>query len=101
MPAANMNSDHCGLLFNAIMKRHGLRSNAALARLLGVDVSNISYIRGGRPLSAHMILLIYDKTDLTIEEIRALSGAKPLHGGRNGNDEWRSEGQVDRRSAKR
>jgi transcriptional regulator with XRE-family HTH domain len=60
-------------LLDYLIEAFKLKNNRALAQHLGVTQSAISKIRYGmnKP-SAEFILLIYDKTDMTIEEIRAL-----------------------------
>jgi transcriptional regulator with XRE-family HTH domain len=60
-------------LLDYLIEAFKLKNNRALAQHLGVTQSAISKIRyrSTRP-SAEFILLVYDKTDMTIEEIRAL-----------------------------
>jgi len=60
-------------LLDYLIEAFKLKNNRALAQHLGVTQSAISKIRYGmnKP-SAEFILLIYDRTDMTIEEIRAL-----------------------------
>jgi transcriptional regulator with XRE-family HTH domain len=60
-------------LLDYLIEAFKLKNNRALAQHLGVTQSAISKIRYGmnKP-SAEFILLIYDKTDMTIEEIRTL-----------------------------
>ena len=60
-------------LLDYLIEAFKLKNNRALAQHLGVTQSAISKIRyRNNPPSAEFILLIYDRTDMTIEEIRAL-----------------------------
>ena len=62
------------VLFKYLMDRHSLRTDEDLADFLFCAKTVISATRcGHRNLSARLILTIYDKTDLSIEEIRALA----------------------------
>lgn len=69
-------------LLDRLIEQLGVKNNRALAQYLGVTQSAISKIRYGinKP-SAEFILLVYDKTDLSIEEIRALIGEEENHNG--------------------
>jgi transcriptional regulator with XRE-family HTH domain len=59
-------------LLDHLIDHLNLKNNRALAQHLGVTQSALSKIRyGTNKPSADFILLIYDKTDLSIEEIRA------------------------------
>jgi len=58
-------------LFNEIMFRHKLQTDTQLAKLLFVSPAFICNVRAGRKnLSPRLILAIYDRAGLTIEEIR-------------------------------
>ena len=60
-------------LLDFIIKTYGLKNNKELADALDVTEGLISKIRARvRPPTAEFILKIYDKTDLSIEEIREL-----------------------------
>lgn len=60
-------------LLDFIIKTYGLKNNKELADALDVTEGLISKIRARvRPPTAEFILKIYDKTDLSIEEIRKL-----------------------------
>jgi transcriptional regulator with XRE-family HTH domain len=60
-------------LLDYLIKHLELKNNRALAQHLGVTQSAISKIRyRTNPPSAEFILLVYDKTGLSIEEIRKL-----------------------------
>ena len=60
-------------LLDHLIKRYELKNNRALAQLLGMTQGGISKLRyKTNKVSAEFILRVYDKTDLTIEEIREL-----------------------------
>lgn len=60
-------------LLDFIIKTYGLKNNKELADALDVTEGLISKIRARvRPPTPEFILKIYDKTDLSIEEIREL-----------------------------
>jgi hypothetical protein len=60
-------------LLDYLIEAFKLKNNRALAQHLGVTQSAISKIRyRTNSPSAEFILLVYDKTDLSIEEIREL-----------------------------
>lgn len=62
-------------LLDALIKKHQLKNDAALARLLKVTPPVISKIRHGRlPLGAAMLIRMHEETDLSIRELRALMG---------------------------
>lgn len=64
-------------LLDEIIRRHKLVSDAHLARYLGVSSATICHLRTGqKELSARMVLAIYDKTTMTIEEIRRWAAKK-------------------------
>ena len=59
-------------LLDHLIDHLNLKNNRALAQHFGITQSALSKIRyGTNKPSADFILLIYDKTDLSIEEIRA------------------------------
>jgi hypothetical protein len=61
-------------LFAYIMKRYKLKSDTQLAELLFSSESQISQVRNDRIyLSPRLTLTIYDRTDLSIEDIRRLA----------------------------
>jgi len=61
-------------LFAYIMKRYRLKSDTQLAELLFSSESQISQIRNDRIyLSPRLTLTIYDRTDLSIEDIRRMA----------------------------
>jgi transcriptional regulator with XRE-family HTH domain len=62
-------------LLDYLITAFKLKNSRALANALGMTQGAISKIRAGvnKP-SADFILRVYDKTDLTIEEIRNLIG---------------------------
>lgn len=60
-------------LLDYLIEHLGVKNNRALAQYLGVTQSALSKIRyGANKPSAEFILIVYDKTDLGIEEIRGL-----------------------------
>jgi plasmid maintenance system antidote protein VapI len=60
-------------LLDHLIKRYELKNNRALAQLLGTTEGGISKIRyGTNKVSAEFILRVYDKTDMSIEQIREL-----------------------------
>ena len=69
-------------LLDYLIDHLGVKNNRALAEFLGVTQSAISKIRYGinKP-SADFILTVYDKTSLSIEDIRALIGEEENHNG--------------------
>lgn len=61
------------VLLDHLIEHLELKNNRALAQYLGVTQSALSKIRyGTNKPSAEFILLVYDKTKLSIEEIREL-----------------------------
>jgi hypothetical protein len=74
-PHAN---DASGKLFDRLIESHGLKNDAALSRLLGVQAPIISKVRHGKlPISAETLLIVYRKTKeagkpLSIEQIEEL-----------------------------
>jgi hypothetical protein len=60
-------------LFEYLMKRYKLKNDKELSTLLCSSPSVISRIRNGElRITAKMILFIYDKTKLSIEDIRRM-----------------------------
>ena len=60
-------------LFEYLMKRYKLKNDKELSTLLCSSPSVISRIRNGDlRITAKMILFIYDKTKLSIEDIRRM-----------------------------
>jgi len=60
-------------LFTYLKKKFALGNSLALARFLGVSPALLSKIRHGtKPYSGDFILTVYDKTGMSIEEIRKL-----------------------------
>ena len=61
-------------LFAYIMKRYKLKSDAQLAEMLFSSGSQISQVRNDRLyISPRLTLTIYDRTDLSIEDIRRMA----------------------------
>lgn len=61
------------VLFEYLMKRYKLKNDKELSTLLCSSPSVISRIRNGElRITAKMILFIYDKTKLSIEDIRRM-----------------------------
>lgn len=62
-------------LFDLLLKRMNLESDAALSRVLDVAPSVISKVRNGRvAVNALLMLRIHEATNLSIREIRNLMG---------------------------
>lgn len=60
-------------LLDYLIDTYKLKNSRALAQQLGVTQAAISKIRYGvNKVTGDFILTVYDKTDMTIEEIRAL-----------------------------
>lgn len=60
-------------LIDHLLDKYQLRSDAELSRFLETNPPVISKIRNRKmPITPLSILMFYDKTDLSIEEIRAL-----------------------------
>jgi plasmid maintenance system antidote protein VapI len=63
-------------LFDHLLDKHGVLNDAALSRALEVAPPVISKHRHGRiPVGPTMILKVYDKFDISIEDIRKLLAA--------------------------
>jgi transcriptional regulator with XRE-family HTH domain len=61
-------------LFVYLKKKFGLENSQALADFLGVSPTTLSKIRhGAKPYTAEFILIVYDKTGMSIEEIRKMT----------------------------
>ena len=61
-------------LIDHVRKEMGFKSDYALAKYLGIGAPAISKLRHRTsPLTANLILLFYDKCNLSIELIRALA----------------------------
>lgn len=61
-------------LFTYLKKKFGLENSQALAEFLGVSSATLSKIRhGDRAYTAEFILIVYDKTGMSIEEIRKMT----------------------------
>ncbi len=60
-------------LFEYLMRKYNLRDDAALADFLYTSPSVISQVRNDKiPFSHRLILTTYDKTKLSIEDIRKM-----------------------------
>jgi plasmid maintenance system antidote protein VapI len=65
--------DASGKLFDHIITGYGLKNDAALARFLDIKPPQISKIRHGKlPVTADMILIVFDETRYSIDKIREL-----------------------------
>jgi iron-sulfur cluster repair protein YtfE (RIC family) len=61
-------------LFAYILKRYKLKTDTQLAEMLFSSTSQISQVRNDRIyLSPRLTLTIYDRTDLSIEDIRRMA----------------------------
>lgn len=64
-----------GSLLDAIALRLNANSDAALAKLLGIQAPLLSKVRNGSlPVSGGLLLCIHEVTGLSIVELRALMG---------------------------
>ncbi|MES2535961.1 MAG: helix-turn-helix transcriptional regulator [Pseudomonadota bacterium] len=64
-----------GKLLDTLITLAGLKSDAALARMLEVPASTISKIRTGRrPVGARLLIRMHDVSGLTINRLRDLMG---------------------------
>lgn len=64
---------HPHMLLDMIREKHALKSDAKLAEFLEIEKAILSYIRNGKmQLTPRITIQIYDKTELTIEQIREL-----------------------------
>jgi len=71
-------------LLDYLLEAYKIKNNRALAQHLGVTEAAISKIRArSNGVSADFILTVYDKTDMTIEEIRELIEKQEDIDGRN------------------
>jgi len=60
-------------LFTYLKKAYDLKNSAELAKFLSVSPALLSKIRHGvKPYSGDFILVVYDATGMSIEEIRKL-----------------------------
>ena len=63
-------------LLDVLLERHGLKNDAALARVLDLAPPVISKVRHGRqPLTPTFILNIHETLHVPVEEIRSLGAA--------------------------
>jgi plasmid maintenance system antidote protein VapI len=61
-------------LLDEIMHRYNLKNDRHLAQFLYASPASICNLRAGRKsLSSHLVLRIYDKAHMSIEEIRQLA----------------------------
>jgi hypothetical protein len=67
------------ILFDALITRHGLKNDAALARQMQMAPPVISKARAGKlPIGASMVLRIHDTCGLSIRDIRLLANGHPI-----------------------
>jgi len=60
-------------LLDFLIAEHGYKNDIAIAKVIGMRASCISKLRSGeRKVGPKTILSLYDKTGLTIEQIRGL-----------------------------
>lgn len=61
-------------LLNYLIKEHGIRNDAELAKRLSVKPPVISKLRhGSRPLSAKIILQIHEVFDMPVKQIKRIA----------------------------
>jgi transcriptional regulator with XRE-family HTH domain len=66
-----------GFLFDALRKKMGLRSDAALARALEVNPSLLAKVRHGHErLSSALLLRIHEVTGTSIRDLQSLIGER-------------------------
>jgi hypothetical protein len=94
------------ILFDALITRHGLKNDAALARQMQMAPPVISKARAGKlPIGASMVLRIHDTCGLSIRDIRLLANGHPIPVSQHdpvlaakhapmADGEWRVDGSV-------
>lgn len=61
-------------LFAYIMKKYKIKNDTELAKFLYSSTSQISQVRNDKIyISPRLILCVYDRTDLSIEDIRSMA----------------------------
>jgi plasmid maintenance system antidote protein VapI len=60
-------------LIDELRRRHDIKSDAALARELDIQPSQISKLRAGGPLGASVVLRIHEYLGVPVKEIRDLA----------------------------
>lgn len=93
----NMIAERCkltaydpGRLLDTLTDKLILKSDAALARTLGVSAPNLSKVRSGRvPVSATLLIRMHEMCGLDIAELRTLMGDRRIKF-RIGDQGWRS-----------
>ena len=64
------------VLFDTLRTRYGIKSDMALADELDIQPSQISKLRGGKRLTAGVILAIHEYLGVPVKEIRELASVK-------------------------
>lgn len=60
-------------LLDTVRKRHNLKTDRALAHMLGIEQSVVSRIRSGKlAISPYVILQIHDATGMAVRDIKML-----------------------------
>lgn len=68
-----MTQPNAAHLLDTLIRELGLKNDAALGRLIGVTPPHISKLRhGSLPVSAEVLIRIYDSTHYSIDQLRAL-----------------------------
>lgn len=74
----NPNEDMSGKLFNRLQRDYKLFHEKDLAVFLDMSVSNLSKIRHGKyTVGPKTILIIHERTDMPVKEIRRLIALRP------------------------
>lgn len=60
-------------LIDELRRRHGIPSDAAFARELDIQPSQISKLRAGGPLGNSVVLRIHEYLGVPVKEIRSLA----------------------------
>ena len=81
----DFNPDH---LVDEVRRLSGAKTDAALARSLGVGREVISKIRhGARPVGASLLIAMHELSGLSIKELRGLMGDRRQYWRKRGADE--------------
>lgn len=63
------------LLIDAAIKALGVRSDAGLARYIGIDRANLCRVRQGKiPVGATLLVLLSEAMDIPTKQLKALMG---------------------------
>lgn len=69
---------NCAHLLDTLLAELKIKNDARLSRRLGITASHLCKLRSGQlPMSAEVLLRIYDRTDYSIEQLRKLLAVQP------------------------